>query len=237
MVVDPDLQALCCLICQVALQPDQISGHMDNAHSGLRLDDIQYCQAIANMKVVTTLPTSIIGGRHKKAYKGLKVHDGLACNACTFVCGSEEWMKKHHRTEHPTMILPKEWSFCKMQQLNKGGNKRFWQIANDEEPLHDHQDIIDRLRKEMAEVTRVEEVAQENRMISPWLMTTKWHEHVAGHDISMLRKLVEIPKADDPEMPHLQEAVEEYFIHAQTLLKVTDELILQRLNSPDPIKE
>jgi len=210
---------------------------MNNAHTGLRLDGDKYGKAILDMKIPTTLPTSIIGGRHKEAYKGLKVHDGLACSACTFVCGSMDWMKKHHQKKHPSMILPKEWSSCKMQQLNKGGNKRFWQVANDEEPLHDHQEIIDRLRKEMAEITRVEQVARENRMVSPWLLTTKWHEHVAGHDISMLRKLVEMPKADDPGMPHLQEAVEEYFRHAQTLLEVTDELILQRLNSPDPIKE
>jgi hypothetical protein len=236
MVVDADLRVLCCLICQVAFPPDHVSSHIDSAHPGLQVDENQYSQAISEMEIAMILPNGIIGGRSNKAYRGLKVYDGIACDACTFVCGSKDWMRKHHQTEHSSLILPKQWSSCKMQQLNKGGNKRFWQVANDKEPLHDYQEVIERLRREMKEVTRVEQIPQEKRMVSPWLMTTKWHEHVAGHDISMLRKLVEIPKADDATMPHLQQAVEAYFRHAQTLLEVTDELILQRLNSPDPVK-
>ncbi|KAJ8580592.1 hypothetical protein M405DRAFT_711315, partial [Rhizopogon salebrosus TDB-379] len=137
MVVDADLQALCCLICQIALPPDHISGHIDNVHPGLQVDGEQYSQAISEMEIAMNLPHVIAGGRYQKAYKGLKVYDGLACDACTFV-------------------------------------------AKDEEPLHDYQEVIDRLRREMKEVTRVEQIPQE---------------------------------------------------------KLTDELILQRLNSPDPVKE
>ena len=237
MVVDPNLQVLCCLICQVALPPDHISGHIENTHPGLQLDGDQYSKAIFDMKIPTTLPTSITGGQYTKAYKGLKVQDGLACGLCSYVCSSKNTMGNHHRQEHATMDSPREWAPCKIQQLNRGLNRQYWRVSGDDEVFCDHQEVIDRMRKEMAEVTVVEQVPQESRMVSPWLLTTKWHEHVAGHDISMLRKLVEIPKADDPDMPHLQEAVEEYFRHAQTLLEVTDELILQRLNSPDPIKE
>lgn len=93
------------------------------------------------------------------------------------------------------------------------------------------------MRKEMADVIRVEQVPQEKRMVSPWLLTTKWHEHVAGHDVATLRKLVEFPKVDDPIMPKIAHGVETYFDGALRLLEVTDELILQRLNSPDPLKE
>ncbi|KAG2063025.1 hypothetical protein BDR04DRAFT_953732, partial [Suillus decipiens] len=92
------------------------------------------------------------------------------------------------------------------------------------------------MRREMAEVTRVEQVPQDNRMVSPWLLSTKWHEHTAGHDPATLRKLVEIPKADDPIMPDLTYAVEQYFESALVILDTTEELILQRLNSPDPLK-
>jgi hypothetical protein len=237
MVVDPDLQVLCCLICQVALPPDHISGHIENAHPGLRLDDDRYSQAIFDAKIVVTLLTSITGGRYTKAYRGLKVHDGLACDSCSYVCGSKRTMGDHHRKEHAAINTPREWAPCKIQQLNKGANRGYWRVSGDDEIACDHQEVIDRMRKEMAEVITVEQVTRESRMVSPWLMATKWHEHVAGHDVSMLRKLVEIPKVDDAEMPHLQDAVEEYFRHAQTLFEVTDELILQRLNSPDPIKE
>ncbi|KAG2128928.1 uncharacterized protein EDB93DRAFT_1256471 [Suillus bovinus] len=38
-------------------------------------------------------------------------------------------------------------------------------------------------------------------------------------------------------MPNIARKVEAYFDSALKLLEVTDELVLQRLNSPDPLKE
>ncbi|KAG1735322.1 uncharacterized protein EDB91DRAFT_1083776 [Suillus paluster] len=140
MAVDADLQVLCCLICQV------------------------YCQAISEMEIAMTLLNGITGGKDSKVFRGLKVYDSLVCNACAFICGSKKWMQTHHQAEHPSLILPKQWSSCKMQQLNKGANKRFWQDADDEEPLHDHQEVIDRLRREMNEAVRVEQIASEKCM-------------------------------------------------------------------------
>ncbi|KAG2110465.1 hypothetical protein BD769DRAFT_1674624 [Suillus cothurnatus] len=237
VVIDPDLLVLCCQICQVALPPSQMPSHIGNTHSAVRVDDDKYCQAVADMKIASTLPPSVIGGKYRTAYRGLRIHDGLACDSCAFACSTRDWMAKHHRNTHPTIALPKQWLPCKMQQLNRGSNKRFWRIAGDDDVACDHQEIIDRMRKEMADVVRVEQVPQEKRMVSPWLLTTKWHEHVAGHDVATLRKLVEFPKANDIFMPNIAHWVEAYFESALRLLEVTDELILQRLNSPDPLKE
>ncbi|KAG2028844.1 hypothetical protein BDR03DRAFT_824255, partial [Suillus americanus] len=149
IIMDPDLQALCCYICQVAMPPDHISGHVKQKHPAVKLDSTQYCQAVADMKVPMTLPTSIAGGRYCHAYKGLL--------------------------------------------LNRGLHRQFWRVAEVEEISCDYQQVIDRMKKEMAEVTRVEQVPQDKRM--------------------------------------------RYFESALVLLDTTDELILQRLNSPDPLKE
>ncbi|KAG2045750.1 hypothetical protein BDR06DRAFT_1015331 [Suillus hirtellus] len=237
VVIDPNLLVLCCQTCQVALPPSQMPSHIVNAHSAVRVDDDRYCQAVVDMKIAPTLPSSVTGGRYHAAYRGLRIHDGLACDSCAFACGARDWMAKHHRDKHPTVPLPKQWSPCKMQQLNKGSNKQFWRVAGNHDVVCDHQEVIDKMRKEMADVIRVEQVPQEKRMVSPWLLTTKWHEHVAGHDVATLRRLVEFPKVDDPIMPKIAHGVEAYFDGALRLLEVTDELILQRLNSPDPLKE
>ncbi|KAG2063370.1 hypothetical protein BDR04DRAFT_1123305 [Suillus decipiens] len=237
VVVDPDLLVLCCQICQVAVPPSQMPSHIGNAHSAVRVDEDKYFRAVADMKIASSLPPFVAGGRYRTAYPGLKIHDGLACDSCAFTCGARDWMAKHHRDKHPTVTLPKQWSPCKMQQLNKGSNRQFWRVAGDDEVACDYQEVIDKMRKEMADVIRVEQVPREKRMVSPWLLTTKWHEHVAGHDVATLRKLVEFPKADDPTMPNIAHGVEAYFESALRLLEVTDELILQRLNSPDPLKE
>lgn len=50
----------------------------------------------------------------------------------------------------------------------------------------DHQEVIDKIQNEMANVIRVEQVLQEKCMVSPWLLTTKWHEHVTSHDVMVL---------------------------------------------------
>lgn len=236
IVVDPDLHILCCHICQVALPPDHVSGHIKNAHPAIKLDVDQYCQAVEDMQIAPALPISITGDRHLSAYKGLKIHDGFACNLCSYVGGSTRTMANHHRAEHDTIPTPKHWSCCKMQQLNKGAGKRFWRIAGGEKIDCDHQRAIDAMRQEMSEVTRVDQVPQENRMVSPWLLTTEWHKHVIGHEAAALRKLVEIPQDTHPIMPGIATAVEQYFKSASILLDTTDELILQRLNTPEPSK-
>jgi hypothetical protein len=127
IAIDPELQAMCCIICQVAILPDQISGHVANLHPGLCIDDMKYCQAVTDMKVPMTLPDWIVGGKYVKAFKGLMVHDGLACDSCSFACASDKWMKTHHRNMHDSIAFPKQWSSCKMQQLNTGGSKSYWQ--------------------------------------------------------------------------------------------------------------
>jgi len=239
MVFNPDLGILCCQICQIALAPDHVSGHLDSTHPLLKVNIDLFKQLTVSLMIASTLPSSVAGGSHCPPYKGLKVYEGIACGSCIFTCASKEWMGKHHRQKHSSITTPREWRSCKMQQLNKGANKQFWRVAEDEEPPFIHQEAIDGMRREMAEAIRIEQIsgdAPDKRTVSPWLLTTKWHEHVAGHDTATLRKLVEIPKFNDADMPHLRDAVEGYFREALKLIDVTDELVLQRLNTPDPVK-
>ncbi|KAJ7806217.1 hypothetical protein B0H13DRAFT_1929723 [Mycena leptocephala] len=82
---------------------------------------------------------------------------------------------------------------------------------------------------------RAEELPN-SRMINPWLLRNGWHEHLhpyREHD-EELRQLASVP-ADD-EFPFLHEAVASYFWTATDLIKGTNEVVLQRLNSADPDK-
>ncbi|EPQ50228.1 hypothetical protein GLOTRDRAFT_134134 [Gloeophyllum trabeum ATCC 11539] len=72
------------------------------------------------------------------------------------------------------------------------------------------------------------------RLVSPWLITTKWHEHVAGYHIGTLIQLVATPKKD--EFPGLKKLVFNYMSSATGSIKSTAELVLQTLNTPDPAK-
>ncbi|KAI6158487.1 hypothetical protein EDD17DRAFT_1488651 [Pisolithus thermaeus] len=99
-----------------------------------------------------------------------------------------------------------------------------------------HQSLVDSLLKELEPTLQVVQVPLDGRMVSPWLLTTRWHEHMAGKDIKQLCSLVALPKNNDADIPGLRDAVEAYYEEALSLLDRTGELVLQRLNSPDPTK-
>ncbi|KAJ7925801.1 hypothetical protein B0H13DRAFT_2314212 [Mycena leptocephala] len=73
-------------------------------------------------------------------------------------------------------------------------------------------------------------------MITPWLLRNGWAEHLHPyheHDEELIQ-LASLPSEE--EIPVLQEAVAAYFWKATRLIKKTNEVVLQRLNSADPDK-
>jgi hypothetical protein len=97
--------------------------------------------------------------------------------------------------------------------------------------------LLDQLRKQM--VTVLEDPHQptttDHRSISPWLLTTRWHQHIEGYQINELINLIAFPNQN--EFPGLKTVVIRYFQDATNLLTSLSELTLQILNSEDPIKQ
>ncbi|KAJ7825006.1 hypothetical protein B0H13DRAFT_1918837 [Mycena leptocephala] len=75
------------------------------------------------------------------------------------------------------------------------------------------------------------------RMTSPWLMRTGWPKHMVSYceHNKELMQLVSLPSED--EFPVLREVVASYFSTVTDLIEHTNEVVLQCLNSADPIKE
>ncbi|KAG2363795.1 hypothetical protein BDR07DRAFT_1224920, partial [Suillus spraguei] len=168
VVVDADLNMVCCQICQIAVVPNHMPGHIKNKHPQIKLNSTQYCQAVVDMKVSPTLPSFIAGGPYYSHYKGLR-----------------------------------------------GAQKQFWRVADTKEMFCDHQEVLDRMRKEMAEVTRIEQVPQDNRMVSPWLLSTNGINNTPLHrhqeattmqsyirsTVGLLAMLLRTDGGDDYEIP------------------------------------
>ena len=247
IVLDPDLHALCCNICLVALSPSQVQNHLRNKHHGMKFNVDCFQKLVEAMGIPDVLPLRPVTDEGVPPFKGLKILDGFACGSCPLVLGTTKNMRTHQLMVHPEVENPL-WSPCKMQQFNTGGSSRaLWRVCNSTTAMLSQsspQDapgnvIIRDLRRQINLATASHGIPQDERVISPWLRFTKWHEHVAGHDSKTLMKLVEIPdKHDmDPWAPGIRNAIETYFNEALALLPVTEELILQRLNSPDPQSE
>ncbi|KZP15004.1 hypothetical protein FIBSPDRAFT_750856 [Athelia psychrophila] len=68
------------------------------------------------------------------------------------------------------------------------------------------------------------------RQINPWMLSTKWYLHVEGSDALALKAFV---------APHreISNMVKSYFANATKLLGSTADLVLQKINSPDHIKD
>lgn len=245
MIIDPNLQTLCCNICLVALAPSHVKGHLHNKHSGAKFNITFFNQLVEFLELHETLPLPHTTEHGVVPFKGLKIHDGFQCNLCSHVLGTKKNMHLHYKQAHSDAPLPYNWSPCKMQQYARGGSSRIlWRVfdpitkpshhaPSPDDPLHQ---VIRQLRNDVSQNISKHHAPQDERIISPWLRITRWHEHVAGHDINLLQKLVQVPDKDnmDPAMPGIKRAVEFYFQEALACLKVTDDLILQKLNSPDP---
>ncbi|KAG2134990.1 hypothetical protein BD769DRAFT_1352930 [Suillus cothurnatus] len=92
-------------------------------------------------------------------------------------------------------------------------------------------DVLNKISDELV----VPQIPQDDRMISPWLRTTRWHENIGSHPTEALRRMVAMPE-DGEGLEKLKRSVEVYFEKALALIATADELTLQRLNSPDPVK-
>lgn len=125
------------------------------------------------------------------------------------------------------------------QQLDHGIHKPLFQIIpitkTTSTPLNTT--LITRLREQRNKAIR-SYVPQDidARAVSPWLLTTGWHLHVQPFPVAELQRLVESPRKNDP-LYKLSNAIDMLFERGLTLLDQTPELILQKLNSPDPQKK
>ncbi|KAI6038201.1 hypothetical protein EDC04DRAFT_2604193 [Pisolithus marmoratus] len=217
LAVNAEFDFLTCQICQTALGADDVKQHLTKMHgTQSRYKDDLFKLAISALKVVLQPPPHITGPR------------------------SGEHLQKHHAQQHPNMPKPTSWRPCKIQQLGPGPGhvQSFWEVERIQDGSGPtlHQALVESLLKELEPTLQVIQTPLDGRMVSPWLLTTQWHEHMAGKDIKQLCSLVTLPKNNDGDIPGLRDAVEAYYEEALTLLDRTGELVLQRLNSPDPMK-
>jgi Orsellinic acid/F9775 biosynthesis cluster protein D len=193
LVVDPDLAALCCEVCQIALVPTEVESHLKTQHRDAKVKVqtallLKVCEKLAIGPGLPALPFS----ETVKQYAGLAMYTGIGCQLCPYASTSSEVMKRHYRNRHPTEPVPARWPSVDLQQLNRSSHKSFIHVK----PLHvarptEDELCLDQLYGELEELDRKDHnVAINARQISPWLLSTCWHEHIEGHDVSELRSSV-----------------------------------------------
>jgi hypothetical protein len=182
LAINTELHFLCCEICQVAILPSAAKTHVKTKHPQMEFDDMKFAEAMKEEGIPSELP-KISGARSQ--VEGLAVHDAIACGHCNKVLTSIKSMHNHHSEEHKGTTRPKEWRACKAQHFRNGGpdaHQIFWEVKNHVEPeACVKETLIRAIMKDMESVLQVVEAPQDKRTVSPWLLTTRWHEHLAGN--------------------------------------------------------
>lgn len=225
----------------VAIEPSYIIGHITSNHPALKAvaDPTQLSVVLRQLPVHPALPAMSNLIIHPEI-QGLKLHHGLKCNECHVIRLNSKSMKQHFAQEHPGQTVPPRFSACHAQRLTAGAGftSSYFQV-NKQTALSatPWEAMVATAQAEMADEETMDHCQNRQinaRLVSPWLITTKWHEHVAGYHIGTLIQLVATPKKD--EFPGLKKLVFNYMSSATGFIKSTAELVLQTLNTPDPAK-
>ncbi|KAA1479881.1 hypothetical protein DENSPDRAFT_902459, partial [Dentipellis sp. KUC8613] len=231
---------LICIECGVAVLPDNIAAHvaMQHAKAHIKVDEDRLKAIVNACDLCTTWPH--IGQGPCAEIAGLTVHQGFPCNHCDASFGTRRNIEFHYYEKHKGISCPSNITTVPVQQLQKGAgsSSSYFKIHQTKESYQLHiENIISGLRHDIR--TKQDEAANsiilnDERLLSPWLRTTRWHEYVLNEDVNMLRSLVKAVKT--PENQILQASVLHLLQTGVDLIPCTRDLVLQYLNSPDPIK-
>lgn len=170
------------------------------------------------------------------AFAGIKVQKSTGCPFCPYAA-SHKVVQKHLRQKHPSMTGVEPLMDVNVQVLNSGSSKSYFRVdVSAEQPCDTTSNLAQELVDFNWKTKGGQNIAELNaRMISPWLMRTGWHLYTNGQDPKQLKQFVSMPQ--EGEYDGLQASILEYFDCTTNLIDSTDELVLQRLNTSDPIKE
>jgi hypothetical protein len=225
---------------------DRVKGHLRSAihkKTNLQVQQHKLDEALADMEVNKDLPSppcTTLDVQAPRPYQGLKVLEGFACTLCTQLALSESYLKDHYTREHSNHPHPSQLTQCSMQRfslMHTGPLRKLFRVQSEAliqiQPAMSVVAVAQQLMAKALQVPR-KRGNVDKRSVSPWLLTTKWHEHVHGYDVKELYDLVAFPSKT--EFPGLVSTVQEYFSDATEEMQTLQELTLQMLNTADPAK-
>ncbi|KAI6016201.1 hypothetical protein EDC04DRAFT_2608529 [Pisolithus marmoratus] len=245
LVVNAELCFLTCQLCKEGVAPTAGQAHLVNKHVELLPTFDQECfdSILVQLQVAASLP-NLAGPR--SIIHGLMVFDAITCKFCTVIYTKQKNMREHHMKKHPDMPIPQLWQSCKAQHIKPEGAgtvHQLWEVTTQARAGEDSREraLADKLLGELEEQLKTVQVPKDNWLVSPWLLTTHWHEWAwrLRKPTEELCAMVTPPRPSLPKEEHyktLVETIKLYFEEAVPMINSMDELVLQWLNSPDPTK-
>ncbi|KAG6895835.1 hypothetical protein C0992_012212 [Termitomyces sp. T32_za158] len=230
------LPALICLGCGIALVPSHIVEHIKNKHPdcGIVLSRDSIEQDIKQLAIKDQFPS--LDFIPRPAIQGLPVHTALQCGSCSKVYVAQSSILKHHHMEHKNIPMPSSWATVAAQQLNNSNQRTYFPVIPALSTHTSHaQEIVNQLQAAMQTLDGQPTGHRlDPRLVSPWLKSNRWLELIKDKPIDELRASVAPLKKD--EFSLLVAAVQKLYFGSEDMFDLVPELVLQRLNTPDPVK-
>lgn len=220
------------------MHTEEVQSHLRIAHpaAAFKINDLQLQQAVEDLDISPEFP-QLGADTVYEEFGGLTLHKGIYCQECPKVMGTSGSASVHYSTTHSGIAKPKRLPTGHYQQLRRGQDRSLFRvkpwfrctISSDEMLVANLRAETDKAFKDVLKTSDLNA-----RAVTPWLLSTKWHLHIDGHDPAELMALVK-PLTKREEF-RLVDLVHQYFQKATDLIDHTDELTLQHLNTPDPTK-
>ncbi|TEB10747.1 hypothetical protein FA13DRAFT_1722195 [Coprinellus micaceus] len=232
LAINPVHKLFICISCDSALTRKTYRYHLKTKENITVTQDIAAgIEELSDIhNIVAEFPPLHTNSRPIPYIAGLKIDQKSGCPLCMYTAVHKR-VQKHIKDEHPgTKATPLV--DIPSQVLNLGIAPTNFRIIPPAQTWFLNLNLLN-------QPTLVNMAPPDNRMVSPWLLRTGFHEYVQGHDITQLVNLCSLPSKSETEkhMQTLHTTVLEYLNGGTKLIKQTDPLTLQMLNSSDPTKD
>lgn len=238
LAINTELNLFICLACQTAHHAGNICEHMKRNHSespwSIHKAGLLNIGEAANID--TIYPTMKKSREPCYIYSGLQVSESSGCPHCYYAANPKAvWkhMKEMHSKKGGT---PEENILTQVITQGTAGHRYIrvkYNTQSTQSPVINP--LLNNFQNFDWKAFTDSDSSVNARMVSPWLMRTGWHKHILGKSVKSLCQRVSYPVEDI--YSGLHEAIAIYFNKATALIDVTDTLVLQILNSPDPAKK
>lgn len=238
LAINTELNLFICLACQTAHHAGNICEHMKRNHSESpwSIHKASLLEIAEAADIGTTYPTITKSRKPHYVYSGILVSQSSGCPHC-YYAACHKVVLQHMKQVHPEEGGgPEDNIFTQVIAQGTTGH-RYIRVKHRTQPTQTS--VINPMLNDFEtfdwKAFTDNDSSVNARMVSPWLMHTGWHKHILGKNVKSLCQWVAYPKED--MFSSLHEAIATYFNKATALIDVTDTLVLQILNSPDPAKK
>lgn len=228
----PKLKLLICVQCQYAYIPSFIAGHLRGHKIAPKNLDTTLAELV-NFFQISANHTTIFPNPNGLAIEGIRVHDGLACTQCDYVCCTNGSADKHNQINHNSVQTP--FTPCKAQTLFYPTPRHFFSVTIPKPALSSmtcYDLFADQIQPTIPQLSIG--AALSEREISPLLSMTQWHSYLKDWVLQprqrkLIKSLVRVASSQEPWAKALSKGVEAYMIKIRDIANETNYIVLKKL--------